>query len=111
VLPGEPDELPAILFLEASRQAALIAAAELHGFAPGRTLLTRWGASFRGFAEPGLPLFCTVRGAGADGAGADGAQAGAARDAAGRPRAELRLAFLQGEREVADVSVSVLQDC
>ncbi|MEU6093130.1 AfsA-related hotdog domain-containing protein [Streptomyces sp. NPDC047085] len=106
VLPGEPDELPAILFLEASRQAALIAAAELHGFAPGRTLLTRWGASFRGFAEPGLPLFCTVRGA-----GADGGQTGAARDAAGRPRAELRLAFLQGEREVADVSVSVLQDC
>ncbi|WP_367045457.1 AfsA-related hotdog domain-containing protein [Streptomyces sp. Je 1-332] len=104
VLARDADEVPAMLFLEASRQAALLAAAELHGFAPSHALLTSWQASFRGFAEPGLPLHCTVRGEAMPGA-APG------RDAAGRPVAALRLSFFQGERVVAQVSATVLQDC
>lgn len=106
VLSDGSGEVPPALFLEASRQAALIAAAELNGFVPSHALLTHWQATFRGLAEPGLPLYCTVR----------GQQSGAAtrmtvRDGAGRPTARLRLTFLQGDREVAQVSVTVLQDC
>ncbi|GAA2939053.1 AfsA-related hotdog domain-containing protein [Streptomyces enissocaesilis] len=104
LLPGTAGEVPAVLFLEASRQVALFAAAELHGFVPFHALLTRWQASFKGFAEPGLPLHCTVRG--------DRAPAGRPdRDPAGRPVAGLRLSFLQGDRVVARVSASVAQDC
>ncbi|MBM4824499.1 MULTISPECIES: AfsA-related hotdog domain-containing protein [Streptomyces] len=106
ILPGEPGELPAVLYLEASRQAGLIACAELYGFAPDRSLLTGWQASFRGFAEPGLPLYCTV-----SGPRTDGAAAATVRDAAGRPTTALTLAFWQGDREVARISASVLQDC
>lgn len=106
VLSDGSGEVPPALFLEASRQAALLAAAELYGFVPAHALLTRWQAAFRGFAEPGLPLYCAVRGeTAADGAGP------ATRDAAGQPTARLALTFLQGDREVARVSATVLQDC
>ncbi|QNS06066.1 AfsA-related hotdog domain-containing protein [Streptomyces xanthii] len=100
VLSDGSDEVPAALYLEASRQAALLAAAELHGFLPAHTLLTRWRAAFRGYAEPGLALHCAVR-----------AKGTTVRDAAGRPQARLHLSFLQGEREVAQVSATALQDC
>lgn len=109
VLSDGSGEVPPALFLEASRQAALLAAAELHGFVPSHALLTRWQATFRGFAEPGLPMYCAVRDASAED-GADPARA-MVRDAAGRPAASLRLMFLQGDREVARVSATVLQDC
>ncbi|MFF5518311.1 AfsA-related hotdog domain-containing protein [Streptomyces coeruleorubidus] len=109
VLADGSGEVPPALFLEASRQAALLAAAELHGFVPSHALLTRWQAAFRGFAEPGLPLYCAVGGvSGADGTGPAPV---ADRDAAGRPSARLGLTFRQGDREVARVSVTVLQDC
>jgi hypothetical protein len=101
VLGDEADEVPAALFLEASRQAALMAAAELHGFVTSHALLTRWHGAFRGFAEPALPLRCAVQ----------AEKRGAVRDASGVPTARLRLVFLQGDREVAQVSASVLQDC
>lgn len=108
VLSDGSGEVPPALFLEASRQTALLAAAELHGFVPSHALLTHWRAAFRGFAEPGLPLYCAVRGeAVADGTG----PVVAVRDAAGRPTARLGLTFLQGDREVARVSATVLQDC
>ncbi|GAA3233981.1 hypothetical protein MTQ10_25395 [Streptomyces sp. XM83C] len=106
VLPGEPDEVPPVLYLEASRQAALLTCAELYGFAPERTLLTDWQASFRGFAEPALPLYCTVTGP-----RTAGGTAAPARDAAGRPKSTLALTYWQGDREVARISASVLQDC
>jgi len=96
---------PPMLLLEVSRQVGLLAAAELHGFVPSHAVLSRWQAFFRGFAEPGLPLHCTVR---EDGRRTDGR---VFRDTAGRPVVELRLSFLQGSRVVAGVSVSVLQDC
>lgn len=106
-LGGADDEVPAALFLEASRQVTLLAAAELLGFVPSHALLSRWQASFRGFAEPGLPLHCVVRADEPEGSGAGRTP----RDEAGRPTARLRLEFLQGERVVAEASASVLQDC
>ncbi|MGW1019257.1 AfsA-related hotdog domain-containing protein [Streptomyces niveus] len=100
-----PDDVPPMLFLEVSRQVGLLATAELRGFVPSHAVLSHWQASFRGFAEPGLPLHCTVR---ERVIGTDGR---VRRDAAGRPVVELRLSFLQGSRVVARVSASVLQDC
>ncbi|MFJ6569142.1 AfsA-related hotdog domain-containing protein [Streptomyces sp. NPDC091292] len=100
-----PDDVPPMLFLEVSRQVGLLAAAELRGFVPSHAVLSRWQASFRGFAEPGLPLHCTVR------EGARRTDGRVCRDAEGRPVVELRLSFVQGSRVVARVSVSVLQDC
>ncbi|MFF0221221.1 AfsA-related hotdog domain-containing protein [Streptomyces sp. NPDC004629] len=100
-----PDEVPPLLFLEVSRQVGLLATAELRGFVPSYAVLSRWQASFRGFAEPGLPLRCTVR------EGARRTDGRVNRDAAGRPVVELRLSFLQGSRVVARISASVLQDC
>ncbi|WP_338696835.1 AfsA-related hotdog domain-containing protein [Streptomyces sp. Q6] len=94
------DAVPPALFLEASRQAALIAAAELHGFLPAHAVLTRWRAAFRGYAEPELALHCAVRSKGTP-----------VRDAARRPAIRLHLSFLQGDREVAQVAATVLQDC
>lgn len=105
VLPDASDAYTTALFLEVSRQAALFTATELHGFQPAHAVLSHWQASFRGFADPGLPLYCTVR-------PADGtAAAGLRRDERERPVAELRLAFTQGGRLVSESSVSVLQDC
>ncbi|MFI8091590.1 AfsA-related hotdog domain-containing protein [Streptomyces sp. NPDC086080] len=104
-VPDSPDEVPPMLFLEVSRQVGLLAAAELRGFVPSHAVLSRWQASFRGFAEPGLPLHCTVR------EGVRRTDGRVSRDAAGRPVVDLRLSFLQGSRVVARVSASVLQDC
>lgn len=103
--PDAPGDVPPMLFLEVSRQVGLLAAAELRGFLPSHAVMSRWQASFRGFAEPGLPLHCTVR------EGTRRTDGRVSRDAAGRPVVDLRLSFLQGRRVVARVSVSVLQDC
>ncbi|WP_327371081.1 AfsA-related hotdog domain-containing protein [Streptomyces sp. NBC_01217] len=100
-----PDDVPPMLFREVSRQVGLLAAAELRGFVPSHAVLSRWQASFRSLAEPGLPLHCTVR------EGVRRTDGRVCRDAAGRPVVELRLSFLQGSRVVARVSASVLQDC
>ncbi|RMB83497.1 AfsA-related hotdog domain-containing protein [Streptomyces shenzhenensis] len=100
-----PDEVPPMLFLEVSRQVGLLATAELRGFVPSHAVLSRWQATFRGFAEPGLPLHCTVR------ESARRTDGRVCRDTAGRPVVELRLSFLQGSRVVARISASVLQDC
>ncbi|MFI6876066.1 AfsA-related hotdog domain-containing protein [Streptomyces sp. NPDC050400] len=105
VLPDSGSEVPAALFLEASRQAALFGVGELYGLAPGHAVLTRWEAAFRGFAEPGLPLLCSVQ------PQRRGTPGEVRRDAAGRPFAELSLVFTQGIRVVAEVSTSVLQIC
>lgn len=101
VLPGQAGQVPPALLMEASRQTALFAAGELYGFRPGPALLTGWEAVFRGFAEPDLPLFCTVAPVGTD--------SRPARDAAGRAVAGLQLSFTQGRRVVAEISASVLQ--
>ncbi|MEV6947364.1 AfsA-related hotdog domain-containing protein [Streptomyces sp. NPDC051172] len=105
VLPDSGSEVPAALFLEVSRQAALFGVGELYHLAPAHAVLTDWRATFRGFAEPGLPLRCVVRPRAADASGA------VHRDAAGRPVAELDLTFTQGIRVVAAMSTSVLQIC
>ncbi|WP_285573790.1 AfsA-related hotdog domain-containing protein [Streptomyces sp. RTGN2] len=105
VLPDTGPEVPASLFLEASRQAALFAAGELYGFAPSYTLLTNWRATFRGFAEPGLPLRCSVRPLGGY------TDSDLRRNASGQPVAELQLTFFQGSHVVASVAASVLQIC
>ena len=105
VLPDATDAFTSALLMEASRQSALFAAAELHGFAPAHALLSHWRTSFRGFAERGLPLSCTVRTGGQDQAGE------LTRDSHGRPCAALELCFTQGTRLVAEASVGVLQDC
>ncbi|MFC3575170.1 AfsA-related hotdog domain-containing protein [Streptomyces yaanensis] len=105
VLPDSGPEVPAAVFLEASRQAALFSVGELYGLAPGHAVLTGWRAAFRGFAEPGLPLRCAVR------SRTTGTPGQVQRDAAGRPTAELDLTFTQGSRVVAGATTSVLQIC
>ncbi|SDL31841.1 AfsA-related hotdog domain-containing protein [Streptomyces indicus] len=105
VLPDAGSEVPSALFLEVSRQAALFGVGELYGLAPGHAVLTRWEATFRGFAEPGLPLLCSVQ------PRHPSAPGEVARDSAGRPLAELTLVFTQGIRVVAEMTACVLQIC
>ena len=92
------DHVPSVVLLEAARQTAFHTAAELHGFSAATCVLTRWSARFQGFAEIDLPLSCTVR------------SEQLARDAAGRRAFQADLAFSQGTREVAAMTVEVIQD-
>lgn len=92
------DHVPAVVLLEASRQAAFLAAGELHGFSAATCVLTQWNARFRGFAEIDLPLHCTIA---ADPLG---------RGPGGHPAFPVTLTFAQGSREIATVGVTVLQD-
>jgi len=92
------DHVPSVVLLEASRQAAFLAAGELHGFSAATCVLTEWNARFRGFAEIDLPLHCTVA------AGPLG------RGPGGHPAFPVTLTFAQGSREIATVGVTVLQD-
>lgn len=92
------DHVPTVVLLEASRQAAFAAAGELHGFSAATCVVSRWAARLQGFAEIDIPLSCTVR---AEELG---------RDAAGRRVFPAVLVFSQGTREVATVTVEVVQD-
>lgn len=92
------DHVPAVVLLEASRQAAFLAAGELHGFSAANCVLTEWNAKFRGFAEIDLPLYCA----------ADAGPLG--RGPGGHPAFPVTLTFTQGSREIATVAVAVLQD-
>ncbi len=92
------DHVPAVVLLEASRQAAFLAAGELHGFSAANCVLTEWNARFRGFAEIDLPLYCTA------------ATGPLGRDPGGHPAFPVTLTFAQGSREIATVAVAVLQD-
>ncbi|WP_051945036.1 AfsA-related hotdog domain-containing protein [Streptacidiphilus rugosus] len=96
---GAPDHVPSVVLLEASRQTSLLHAATLGGFSPADSVLTRWSASFQGFAEPDLPLTCTSTGG------------CATRDAQGRPVREFVLHFAQGARRIGVIRTSVLQLC
>ncbi|MFC4506749.1 MULTISPECIES: AfsA-related hotdog domain-containing protein [Streptomyces] len=96
---GPADHVPGPVFVEASRQASLLVAAELHGLRPSHAVLTRWWGSFRGFGDADLPLTCTVT-----------AQ-DPVRDGAGRPSVRTRLAFSQGSRVLCTASATLLQDC
>ncbi|WP_189151549.1 AfsA-related hotdog domain-containing protein [Streptomyces lacrimifluminis] len=91
--------VPGPVFLEASRQASLLAAAELHGLRPAHAMLTRWRAAFRGFGDADLPLTCTV------------ATEDPVRDGTGRPSVHTRLAFSQGSRVLCTATAVLLQDC
>ncbi|WP_441251012.1 AfsA-related hotdog domain-containing protein [Kitasatospora sp. McL0602] len=92
------DHVPALVLIEATRQAALLLAGELHGFTAGSCVLGRWNARFQGFAEPDLPLHCR-------------ATAGElARSADGRPALPVALTLHQGTRQIAAVDTVVLQD-
>ena len=96
---GAPDHVPSVVLLEASRQAALLQASQLQGFAPADCVLTRWSADFQGFAEPDLPLYCS-------------ASAGRLeRDPEGRPVLALTLRLGQGSRYIGQIETAVLQDC
>ncbi|MEO3978976.1 AfsA-related hotdog domain-containing protein [Streptomyces sp. CAU 1734] len=97
---GEPQGHTAgPVFLEASRQAAVVVAGELHGFQPAHAVLTHWWGSFRGFGEADLPLTCTVT------------SRDPLRDSAGRPVVRLQLTFSQGSRVLCTSSATLLQDC
>ncbi|MCM2393810.1 AfsA-related hotdog domain-containing protein [Streptomyces albipurpureus] len=97
---GGPDgHIPGPVFLEASRQAALVVAAELQGFEPAHVVLTHWWASFRGFGEADLPLTCTVN------------TRDPLRDSAGRPTLQVKLTFSQGSRVLCTAAATLLQDC
>jgi hypothetical protein len=95
---GATDHVPSTVLLEASRQLAILAAGELHGFSASSCALGGWAARFQGFAEIDLPLMCTLR--------AEELR----RDAAGRRVFPVALTFSQGARELATVTVEVIQD-
>jgi hypothetical protein len=98
-LSGPADHVPAMVMVEATRQAAFLLAGELYGFSAGDCVLTRWSAQFQGFVEPDVPLYCT-------------ATAGTLRREDGdRPVLPVNLVFDQGSRRIGTVDVSVLQDC
>ncbi|MFE5858850.1 AfsA-related hotdog domain-containing protein [Streptomyces sp. NPDC056500] len=96
---GPGGHIPGTVFLEASRQAALVVAAELQGFEPAHAVLTHWWASFRGFGEADLPLTCTVN------------TRDPLRDRAGRPVVHTRITFSQGSRVLCTATATLLQDC
>ncbi|MER6015806.1 AfsA-related hotdog domain-containing protein [Streptomyces bluensis] len=93
------DHVPGGVFLEASRQASLLVAAEQHGLRPAHAVMTRLRVSFRGFGDSDLPVTCTVT------------SQDPARDDAGRPTVHTRLAFSQGSRVLCTASTVLLQDC
>ncbi|MGI5195715.1 AfsA-related hotdog domain-containing protein [Streptomyces sp. CA-288835] len=100
VFGGDPKgHVPGPVFLEASRQASLLVAAEQHGFRPAHAVLTRWRVSFRGFGDADLPLTCAVT------------SEDPVRDDAGRPTVRTRLSFSQGSRVLCTASAVLLQDC
>ncbi|MFI5758424.1 AfsA-related hotdog domain-containing protein [Streptomyces sp. NPDC051569] len=97
--PGRSGRAGAVLLIEASRQAATLAAGELRGLSTAHCLLTRWSAEFRGSLDNGAPLRCSaVPGA-------------LTRDTRDRPVVPVRIEFTQDERCVGTVDVVVLQDC
>ncbi|MFI1735857.1 AfsA-related hotdog domain-containing protein [Streptomyces acidicola] len=96
---GPEDHVPGPVFLEASRQASLLVAAEQHGLRPAHAVTTRLRASFRGFGDADLPLTCTVT------------SQDPVRDDTGRPTVSTRLAFSQGSRILCTASTVLLQDC
>ncbi len=93
------DHVPATVLMEAARQAALLLAAEQHGFAAGSCALISWTAHFKGFAEPDLPLYCAA------------SSGELTRAADGTPALPVNLVLSQGSRQVGTLSVVVLQDC
>lgn len=97
--PDRSDRAGAALLIEASRQAATLAAGELRGLSTAHCLLTQWSAEFGGELDNSLPLRCSA------------VPGTLTRDAWDRPLVPVRIDFTQDERCVGTVSVSVLQDC
>jgi hypothetical protein len=85
--------------IEAGRQASLVAAGELLGFAANRCVVTHWSGDFTGFAECDLALLCHA------------VPEPPSRDAAGRPVVDVKVTYTQGPRQVGVATVTVLQDC
>lgn len=99
VLSEAADHVPAVVLLEASRQAAILLAGEMHDFSADSCVLSGWSANFQGFAEPDLPLYCA-------------ASPGPLRhEDRGMPVLPVNLVFSQGSRQVGVVEALVLQDC
>ncbi len=93
------DHVPGVLVIEASRQAAVLAAGELRGFTGALCTITHWSGGFRGLAETDLPLWVTAR------------PGPTSRDQQGRPSVTVGVDFTQGPRRIGSVTLAVLQDC
>jgi 2-oxo-3-(phosphooxy)propyl 3-oxoalkanoate synthase len=97
--PDRSDRAGAVLLIEASRQAATLAAGELRGLSTAHCVLTRWSAEFGGEPDNSLPLRCSA------------VPGPLVRDRRDRPMVPVRIDFTQDERCVGTVNVAVLQDC
>ncbi|MFE0463354.1 AfsA-related hotdog domain-containing protein [Kitasatospora sp. NPDC058965] len=94
----EQQHTPGLLLLEAVRQAALLAAGQVRGLDPERSTLAGVRMHHRGYAEPDLPLRCSVLPGVLE------------RDTAGRPVVPLTLTLTQHGRTVAQAGATVVQD-
>jgi hypothetical protein len=97
--PDRSDRASATLLVEASRQAAVLAVGELRGLSARHCLLTRWSAEFHGGVDDSSPLHCSA------------VPGPLARDTRDRPEVRVRIDFIQDERCVGTVNVTVLLDC
>ncbi|WP_462189162.1 MULTISPECIES: AfsA-related hotdog domain-containing protein [unclassified Frankia] len=93
------DHVPCVLLIEVSRQAAVLAAGELRGFAGAFCAITHWSGGFRGFAETDLPLRVTAT------------PGPTTRDPQGRPSVTVGVDVAQGPRRISSVTMAVLQGC
>jgi hypothetical protein len=59
--PSHPDDVPAILLVEAVRQTSMLAATRTHRFSALHTSVTHASLVFRGSAALDVPLTCTAR--------------------------------------------------
>ncbi|WP_405584621.1 hypothetical protein [Streptomyces sp. NBC_01190] len=88
------------LVAEATRQAAVLAAGEVHGFLPAHCVPTHWSAElpFSG-ARQGLPTRCRA------------VLGPVVRDAHGRPATTVEISLWGQDAPVGTVTVTVVQDC
>jgi hypothetical protein len=91
------DHVPGMLLLEAARQTSLAATAELRGFLPERSTLTRCHAAMTSFGELDLPLDCTA------------VLGPTRRDHLDRPTVSLDVSLRQAGLEVARIETEVTQ--
>ncbi|MFF3838302.1 AfsA-related hotdog domain-containing protein [Streptomyces sp. NPDC001930] len=97
--PCRSERADTALLLEASRQAAILAAAELRQFDTAHCLPTRWSSLMNTPLDDSLPVRCSAE------------PGKVRRDPMGRPVVPVNIELAQGERRVSTVTMSVLQDC
>ncbi|PIB12067.1 MULTISPECIES: AfsA-related hotdog domain-containing protein [Streptomyces] len=88
-----------MLLVEATRQAAVLAACELRGFTPAYCLTVRWSGQFPPGIGRGAPLSCrTVPGP-------------VFRDSLGRPAVDFEITLLSGPTPTGTIGTTLVLDC